>query len=136
MTPCRGCPFARKCVPGALGGSPPEVYVGQAVGPFWLPCHESKDYAGKASDVNEVRECAGAAIFRANIGRKVLPSGLLLLPADKEICFATLAEFYAHHAGLSVEDAELLLTDERVAELARKELNDANVRIELKRRKG
>ena len=135
MMVCKACPWSRKCWPGALGGSPPGVYVGQVGGPFWLPCHESNNYAGKASDVNAVRECAGAATFRANIGRKVLPSGLLLLPADKDVCFATLAEFYAHHAGISVEQAEQLLTDEKVAELARKQLNDAHVRMQLKERK-
>lgn len=134
MKPCKACPWIRASEPGYLGGSEAEVYVGQAVLPFWLPCHSSANYEGKASDVNAVVECAGAAMFRANIGVK-LPPSLLSMPADQEVAFGSLAEFYAHHKGIPVAVAEKILTDAKIRELAEKELNDANVRMQLKRKK-
>lgn len=134
-TPCGGCPFYRKCEKGALGGSPPEVYVGQIVMPFWLPCHQSQNYRGKSSDVNEVSECAGAAIMRANIG--VQPRApLLALPPNKELVFATFAEFYEHHTDgeITKEQAEEMLTPERVTEMALEQWHNAQVRVQMKRR--
>ena len=135
--PCKECPFARTIEPGRLGGSPPEVYVGQAVLPFWLPCHESANYEGKASDVNQVQECHGAAIFRANIKDRIIADNdaLLHLPEDRESVFASLAEFYAHHHGISVRVAEWVLTDDCVRRLAESARNDRNVRAQLKKRR-
>ena len=80
--PCGGCPFARvnsneKPNPG---GSTPEVYLGQTRGPFWLPCHKDRNYEGKKSDPSKVKQCGGAAIFRANTGpRYKLPPNYILL---------------------------------------------------------
>jgi len=130
VKPCDECPWSKAVKSGALGGSHPDVYVGQVVGPFWLPCHMSKNYAGKMSDVNDTQDCRGAATFRANI--KVKPAkGLLELPPDNgETCFSSLAEFYAHHRGITVEAAKAILTDERVCELAVKALTDANVKMQ------
>ena len=134
-TPCPECPFYRRVKPGALGGSPPEVYVGQAVLPFWLPCHKSSNYAGKASDVNEVSECHGAATFRANIRDQLVATNpaLLSLPEDKERVFGSLAEFYAHHHGISLADAEAILKPDVITALADQCWRDANVRMQLKR---
>lgn len=105
---CPQCPFSKQCEPGALGGSPPEVYVGQAFGPFWLPCHLHSDFDDPAwkSDT-EKPQCAGAAIFRANLGiDSRLPPQLHRLPpgSDPDV-FATFTEFLMHHAGLSREEA-------------------------------
>jgi len=134
MKPCPACPWVRNSEPGALGGSPAETYVGQAILPFWLPCHSSANYAGKASDVNQVQECAGAAIFRANIGVKS-PDALLSMPADREIAFSTPAEFYAHHRRIKLADAERILNADKIEELALRQLYETNVRMQLKRRK-
>ena len=112
------------------------MYVGQAVLPFWLPCHSSANYCGKASDVNNVTQCVGAATFRANIGmtRAQLPEPLALHPENKKLVFSTLAEFYAHHKKISVIEAQDILTDEKIKELTQKQLKDKNVRVQLKRR--
>ena len=136
--PCKECPWARTVEPGRLGGSPPEVYIGQAVLPFWLPCHESANYEGKASDVNQVQECHGAAIFRANIKDKIIADNdaLLHLPEDRDLVFSTLAEFYAHHRGISVEVAQRILTDAATRRLAEMAWTDKNVLAQLKKRKG
>lgn len=84
--PCKECPFKRREPEEArkyMGGSPVEVYIGQALGPFWLPCHMDKGYQGKQSNPEEVIQCAGAAIFRANCGiSEMLPESLLRLPSD------------------------------------------------------
>ncbi len=102
--PCKGCPFKRennneKPNPG---GSHPFVYLGQARGPFWLPCHADKNYQGKGSNVATVSQCRGAAIFRSNCDVQYQkPEQLLKLPADKEDVFANEAEFVSHY--LSVE---------------------------------
>jgi hypothetical protein len=115
-SPCSTCAFRRdspsdRLVPGTLGGSAPHVYVGQCHGPFWIPCHMT--YDGKIQNEEEMkrnpqnRECAGAAIMRANTGDdQRLPAQLLHLPPDKEAVFATYAEFLAHHYNCSIEQAQ------------------------------
>ncbi len=81
------------------------------------PCHRPKNYNGKAcmhepDPLAEHAECAGSAIYRANLGRaELMPKTLLRLPADKESCFASHAEFLAHHTGLAIEVAESLLQE-------------------------
>ena len=130
-TPCQTCPWSRKTQPGLLGGSPVDVYIGQVVQAFWLPCHNSAHYEGKRSDVNEVNECHGAAIMRSNLE---LPEfqGLLRLPADKESVFADLYEFFAFHTGIPVPLAKMFLTLERIFNFAYKARADANVRMQKK----
>ena len=106
---CLGCPFKRintneKPNPG---GSHPFVYIGQAMGPFWLPCHQDKKYTGKGSDIGEVSQCRGAAIFRANCNTGIQrPPELLVLPEDKENVFANEKEFVQHYLDLNDSDAE------------------------------
>lgn len=107
-TPCRDCPFRRDVKPGTLGGSTSTVYVGQSIGPFVLNCHRAEGYeemltTGKCLDVEQ---CAGAAIYRANLGvDDRLPSRLLRLPADSELVFDSHVEFVAHHEQVTTEMA-------------------------------
>lgn len=112
--PCGGCPFGRvnNNEKPAPGGSHPFVYLGQARGPFWLPCHNDRQYDGKESDPAKVKQCAGAAIFRSNCGKKYrLPEQLLDLPADHESVFSNEGEFYSYYSGMPMHDAHILLTD-------------------------
>lgn len=126
--PCKSCPFRRdndlqKPNPG---GSPPEVYIGQSRGPFILPCHKGKNYAGKETDLSQALECAGAAIFRANceIPYK-LPDEILSLPKDTETVFSNEREFLNFYKG---EDSEEELPRGYLDLLLLKELLDANVK--------
>ena len=66
--PCRECPFTRtnELGPTCGGAFRSEQVLGQAHGPFWLPCHKDATYQGKESNPETVMQCAGAAIFRAN----------------------------------------------------------------------
>lgn len=80
-----------------------EQMLGQVFGPFWLPCHQgyqkiegiTKDEIITKSDV--MPQCAGAAIFRANVGvDEILPQALLHLPKSDEV-FGNAADFYTYH---------------------------------------
>lgn len=106
------CPFNKQNrlpLEKALGGSPVETYVGQAAGPFWLPCHMDKKYEGKTSDPNAVQQCAGAAIFRSNVGiSAMMPTQLLRLPRDNgELVFNSFEEFVAFYKELPIEDVKI-----------------------------
>ncbi|MFT5875743.1 MAG: hypothetical protein ACI8WT_004739 [Clostridium sp.] len=123
---CMACPFRRvntneKPNPG---GSHPFVYIGQAMGPFWLPCHQDKSYSGKNSNISEVDQCRGAAIFRSNCNTGIQrPKELLVLPEDKENVFASEKEFLNHYLDLSEKESEYLSRPEMIGLMMSKELN-------------
>lgn len=133
--PCSECPFSRRTAPGALGGSIPTVYIGQAFAGMWLPCHMLYDpmKSAKDQDANRCGQCAGAAIFRANCGIET-PPGIKRLPPDTEAVFASPAEFLAHHAALPLAVAKMVLLRYPPQALAAFELNKATVRVQAVRR--
>jgi len=116
--PCKGCPFSRKTEPGALGGSPVAVYIGQAALNFWLPCHSNQDYTTDQGRRDlSTQQCAGAASFRSVCQRfATLPEVLHSLPYQPEV-FASHEEMVRHH--LQIPDDEPLELDVlRLAEAA------------------
>lgn len=124
--PCSGCPFARKNTQKGAepGGSKVGVYFGQAFGPFWLPCHMDKNYADKESDPKRVNQCAGAAIFRANMGYdKRMPEQILKLPANHELVFSNPAEMAAHYTKMPMAPLAEALTEETIYQLFLTELS-------------
>tara|TARA_R110002020_G_scaffold150112_2_gene326656 strand:+ start:325 stop:774 length:450 start_codon:yes stop_codon:yes gene_type:complete len=123
---CGKCPFTRGMpdTMESLGGSNPLVYIGQTRGPFWLPCHQSKNYIGKGSDPSIVDQCRGAAIFRANCKNDYKrPEALLTLPEDKERVFADESEFFSHYSGMSINSARSLLTEPVLDIIMNKEIH-------------
>lgn len=106
-SPCPACPFRKDIKPGALGGSAPEVYIGQAYGPFLLPCHQACDFTDpewKAKVIN-TPQCAGAAIFRTHVDvDKQMPPGIHKLPANPAV-FDSAIEFMSHHKGIGPFEA-------------------------------
>jgi hypothetical protein len=84
--PCSDCPWARASLAGWLGGNTVEEWLGFARGEGAIPCH-----------VLDGAECAGAAIFRANISKLPRNRAVLRLPADPQAVFANPMEFLAHH---------------------------------------
>lgn len=110
-SPCAACPFSKAVKPGALGGSEPETYIGQAHGPFLLPCHKACDFDDPDWKVKTIDtpQCAGAAIFRANIGvADKMPPAIHALPPSDAV-FTSEAAFLAHHKGISLMEATALL---------------------------
>lgn len=128
-TPCAECAFRRDIAPGALGGSAPEVYVGQTNGPFYIPCHshyksDTPDWKDKAM---QAPQCAGSRVFRANIGNENHPS-LLGMDSDHETVFSSQAEFVAHHKQISVAEAKRQLETISPDTWTRIEIQKADVR--------
>lgn len=112
MKPCKGCPFSPDTRPGNLGGSGPEVYLGQAVGPFALPCHSASGYVQDVETAFRGRPCAGVAIFRANIGvADLMPPAIHREAADPELAFPTPEAFLAHHCETTVPIAKRILEE-------------------------
>lgn len=99
-TPCSDCPWRRESLPGWLGGMSPEDWVKAAHGDNAIECHTRVGRSG------QFIHCAGAAIYRANVAKrvredawrflKVLP---LTLAKDIVKVFATPFEFLKHHRG-------------------------------------
>ena len=83
--PCSDCPMARTALNGWLGGSTPEEYAALAHSDARPPCH-----------VHGNVECAGMAIYRANVLKNPRTPGLTL-PKDTALVFASPIEFLAHH---------------------------------------
>lgn len=107
--PCAECPFSRAIEPASTGGADPAIYIGQAYGPFLLPCHMDPNYKKDQRDPGLI-QCAGAAAFRANVCRDVLmPKELLRCPPDEDLVFAESAELLAHHKQCTIEEARKLL---------------------------
>jgi hypothetical protein len=132
--PCDKCPFSRAIAPGGTGGADPLVYVGQAFGPFWLPCHKASgfDERGRCNIGAEIPQCAGAAIYRANAGTAArLPAQLHALPADPVAVFASPAELVAHHMEISRDEAEAILQRRTPLELLKAELRKQEVKVLL-----
>ncbi len=127
--PCRECPFSRTNIlddGDAPGGSDVRVYIGQIQGPCWLPCHMDKKYEGKASNYEEVEQCAGAAIFRANVKKSLnieLPDALLFLKEDTKLVFDSFEEFFAHYKNVSLSQAREILDKETLYNLLTSELS-------------
>jgi hypothetical protein len=130
--PCPSCPWLKRAKlepDGTIGMSSPLVYIGQVQKNFWLPCHSSQNYAGKATTMTEHNHCAGAAIFRTNIGvADKMPKAILTLPEDKENVFATREEFLAHYLRINELTIKTLFKEEDYEYLSLRELNDPNVR--------
>jgi hypothetical protein len=94
-----------------LGGSHPFTYIGQALGPFVLPCHlhcdfKDPEWKAKAADTPQ---CFGASTFRANIGAQMfMPPQFPRVEKNLNDVFASPAQFLAHHLKLSVPEAMVI----------------------------
>lgn len=84
--PCADCPFARKAIPGWLGARTPEGFLREAHGEAYLDCHCTTN-----------QQCAGAAIFRANVCKSCRTDIHLVLEQDTTLVFANNKEFLQHH---------------------------------------
>lgn len=77
--------MARTALNGWLGGATPEEYVRLAHSDAQVSCHVYGNV-----------QCAGMAIYRRNVCKRVSPPGLVL-EKDTEAVFATPMAFLEHH---------------------------------------
>lgn len=92
IRPCSDCPWSRRSLRGWLGGYTAEEWIWTAHGEARIECH-----------VHPNVQCAGAAVYRANVAKRPRDPGTLRLPADKESVFGSPDEFVDHHSGAGVE---------------------------------
>ncbi len=136
-SPCAKCPFSRKTKPGHLSDTNgPDMFIGQAFGPFFLPCYSTHDYSKDEERRNpDNPQCAGVAIFRANIGvDQIMPEGLLHLPPDENKVFASSAEFLAFHMQIPMLVALMWMVRTPPQELLERELKKKGVKLTIRRK--
>jgi len=113
---CAQCPFARATPKEYLDAKASErgesdlaeMFIGQAAGPFLLPCHMTREFEDFRDDPHASQLCAGAAKYRANCGYdKFLSPALGQLPPDREAAFGDPAELAVHHAGVTLQVARI-----------------------------
>jgi hypothetical protein len=89
-SPCSDCPFRRDSVPGWLGDMSAEEWYQLAHGEGRADCHATIQADGDAW------QCAGLAIYRANVCKSVRDETQMRLPADRVKVFG-FGEFMKHH---------------------------------------
>lgn len=88
-SPCGDCPWRKDALPGWLGTMTPEEWLRAAHGEDRIDCHTL-----------EGPQCAGAAIYRANVCKHPRDPELLRLPFDRDLVFDDPRKFLAYHKGL------------------------------------
>jgi hypothetical protein len=88
--PCSDCPWARKSIAGWLGGLTVQQWIMRVHSDDQIACHTLKGV-----------QCAGAAIYRANVFKLPRDPECLKLPADRKNVFG-FNEFEEHHGDDSV----------------------------------
>lgn len=83
---CSDCPWARMSLRGWLGALSADEWLQEAHGEADIQCH-----------VLTGVQCAGAAIYRANMGKLPRNPNLMRLPTDRVAVFANPREFKEHH---------------------------------------
>jgi hypothetical protein len=86
--PCSDCPWRRDALPGWLGEMTAGEWIQAAHGEARIDCHT---VIGP--------QCAGAAIYRANMCKKPRDPKVLRLPVDHQEVFSSPTEFCDHHEG-------------------------------------
>ena len=86
--PCLDCPWRRDAAPGWLGELSADEWVTLAHGEGSAECH-----------VHHTQQCAGLAVYRANVCKAPRNPALLRLPADRRLVFGTPDQFLEYHRG-------------------------------------
>jgi len=96
-TPCRDCPWRRKAGPGWLGSEQtPEQWAETAHSDAYVECH-----------VNQGKQCAGVAIFRANNCKVPRQRDNMRAKPDHKKVFSSSVEFVEHHRSGGTVSSEL-----------------------------
>lgn len=86
VKPCADCPWHRNAIKGWLAGISPDNWLASAHGETRIECHCVSN-----------QQCAGAAIYRANMCKELRDKTALRLPSDRTLVFANPNEFRKHH---------------------------------------
>jgi hypothetical protein len=107
--PCPHCPFSRTSTPGDTGPLTAEQMLSLVVNDRPVPCRctvDAGDMRWREDWEEQVRRgrgdmkyCAGALVFAANIMKSSADPQRPKREADREKVFATLQEFVRHHGG-------------------------------------
>jgi hypothetical protein len=95
IKPCPECPWRRIAAKGWLGPYTAEEWNTLALSDTAIACHLTIEEDDNW-DSHNVRQCAGVAIFRSNIGKLPRDPQVLTLPADRDTVFGY-GEFVDHH---------------------------------------
>jgi hypothetical protein len=90
---CSDCPWRRISIRSWLG-------LDHKTGQFYTPAYWLKLAHGETLTDCHLRnqfQCAGMAIYRANVCKRPRYPEILILPADEKLVFSTPMEFIAHH---------------------------------------
>lgn len=98
--PCTECPWRRDSLRSYLGPHDADEWLAMAHGESQIACHVTipEGTPEDGSDLHEMTQCAGAAIFRANVFKS--PRWATAdehLPRDTDTVFAWNDEFKDHH---------------------------------------
>ena len=83
--PCSDCPWSRNSLNGWLGGYSAEAWIAEVKSDDKIQCHVFKN-----------QQCAGSAIYRANVCKSPRNPEVLKLPKNTNIVFS-FGEFEKHH---------------------------------------
>lgn len=98
--PCNECPWRRDSEPGFLGPHTADEWVTFAHSGGPIGCHKTIRVDEDWSQPG-LRQCAGAARFRANDGITPNREGVAIGPKDIRHVFSGCAGFVAHHEPVS-----------------------------------
>lgn len=110
-TPCNECPWRREAAPGHLGPYTPLDWIKIAHSDRPIACHKTIVVIDPLEGTGDwehpkLRQCRGAAIFRANVRKNPKRPDIETGPIDEESCFADNVEFMEHHGGKTPISAE------------------------------
>lgn len=121
---CNDCPWRRIAVEGWLGPHSAEEWIEIAHSESPIACHQTileTDEEGIADWKHPaMRQCRGAAIFRANVAKKPKNHTVADGPTDHDNVFSTNDEFIEYHKG-NKDFVDPLGAGRRMAEAKRKE---------------
>lgn len=93
--PCNDCPWRREAAPGWLGPHDAKTWVQMAHGETAIACHLT--ITDESWDDPGMRQCKGAAIYRANVGKLPRSHEVTRASADREKIFSSPMQFTDHH---------------------------------------
>ena len=102
LQPCSECPWRRRSAPGWLGPMTAQQWIGTVHSDAPIACHmtvtevDEEGHGDWAAD--GIRQCRGAAMFRANVCKNPRHEHIETGPHDTVRVFANNNEFLEHHS--------------------------------------